>query len=639
MCPQLEAGIGDDETANKLAKPVFEMMSEKLAPSIRRSTIMSQDSRCLFCQQLPATARIKGGKPAKCPVCKGELLVASDITYRLVTAQEMVLEPRGLQSRSWKPAAILAIAGCLVLAVWLSKQFISRGNDSAKEIQVAIVPEPVARASIPVQAALPMAPAQARPIPAANNPDAAAARKPVLNARAATKPIPKNVWLFPSAKENQTNARTAVAKVLPAPSYSKWFMKQSRLFSYQTADSRSRLLEAREIDLDEPFPTSLSDKESIKKAKARIAKKIEDIRNLTKDDPDGFVKQIKDREDLSGLPFIMGEACRLPARAARTLLVSSHTVRRRLDVSKKGVLDGSYSSDIYTKDSGVRFWESMNSNQADNLPALEQILLVESASHRKLFMNNLQKIKGKTAARILAQRAIFDLDGDVRKAALDALKSRPPEDVEPFILQGMRYPWQQVVNNSAEALVKLNRTDLVPNLVDMLDRPDPDEPFLGGPNNKQLMLRELVRVNHHRNCLLCHPPAGGKDRVEGPVGAIPTPGEPMSPTSAYSRKSQNVVRADVTYLRQDFSVMLPVADSHPWPAEQRYDFFVRVRVLKGEEAMNFRNRTPAKETAYKTAIVQALKALTGEDAGYSAAAWRQALDPLLERAWRSPCKK
>ena len=85
--------------------------------------------------------------------------------------------------------------------------------------------------------------------------------------------------------------------------------------------------------------------------------------------------------------------------------------------------------------------------------------------------------------------------------------------------------------------------------------------------------------------------------------------------------------------------MLPVANAAPWPAEQRFDFFVRVRVLKGEEAMNFRNRIPAKETAYKTAIVQALKALTGEDAGYSAAAWRQALDPILVRAWRSPCKK
>src|SRR5262249_16159620 len=159
--------------------------------------------------------------------------------------------------------------------------------------------------------------------------------------------------------------------------------------------------------------------------------------------------------------------------------------------------------------------------------------------------------------------------------------------------------------------------------VDTLDEPDPETPFLGGLKNDQLMVRELVRVNHHRNCLLCHAPVG-KDsrRSQVPLGPIPTPGERIPPPSViyYSpRSGENVVRADITYLRQDFSVKLPVAFSAPWPAEQRYDFYVRVRVLKGVEAMNFRNRIPAKETAYKTAIVLALKALTGEDAGYSAA--------------------
>jgi hypothetical protein len=594
---------------------------------------MSQDSRCLFCQQLPATARIKGGKPAKCPVCKEELLVASDVTYRLLTADEMVLEPRGLQSRSWKPAVILAVAGCLVLMVWLGKQLVSNGNDWAKEIQAAAAPEMVARASIPVQAALPMAPAQARPIPAANNPDTAAARKPVLNAKAATKPIPEYVWFFPTAKENQTNARASVAKVLPAPSYSKLFMKQSRLVSFPSGVGPRYLSEVPELDLDDRVTID----------KAEIAKKIQDILKQTRKDPDAFIKQIRDRADLAGLPFLLGEACRLPQQATSDLQRSSLSIRRNLDDANEAIPKSSYYHGVYGKDSGVRFWDRMKTIRAHNLPALEQILLAESISHRKLFIKNLEGIKGKTATRILAQRAIFDLDNDIREIALEALKDRPPEEITPFLLHGLRYPWPQVVQNCMVVLLRLNRTDLVPKLVDMLDEPDPEGPFLGGPKNNQLMVRELVRVNHHRNCLLCHAPVG-KDsrRLQVPLGPIPAPGERM-PTSSviyYSpRSGENVVRADITYLRQDFSVMLPVANAAPWPAEQRYDFFVRVRVLRGEEAMNFRNRISAKETAYKTAIVQALKALTGEDAGYSAAAWRQALDPILVRAWRSPCKK
>ena len=45
----------------------------------------------------------------------------------------------------------------------------------------------------------------------------------------------------------------------------------------------------------------------------------------------------------------------------------------------------------------------------------------------------------------------------------------------------------------------------------------------------------------------------------------------------YSRGKGDFVRADVTYLKQDFSVQLPVANPGQWPAEQRYDFVVRER--------------------------------------------------------------
>jgi hypothetical protein len=608
---------------------------------------MSQDSRCLFCQQLPATARIKGGKPAKCPVCKGDLLLAWDVTYRLLTAEEIALEPRVSKSRSWKPAAILVLAACLVLTIWVGKQFMHGGNNSAKEIQAAAVPEMVARASIPVQAALPMAPAQARPIPVANNPDTVAARKSVYNAKGTTKAIPENVWWFPVAKENPTNALTSVAKVLPAPSNSKLFMKQSRFASQFVASRPKTLAEVPELALgDHPLPTSLSEKEDSISAKYKITQRVEEIFKLTKDDPDAFVKQIRERADLSGLPFMMGEQCRLSAKSASELRNSSRSIRRELDTSRRGFSLPSHYSGTDSKKVEEIILDRMFQWKQEHLAAHEQILLAENSAFRNHFMKKLASLEGKTATRILAQRALFDVAADVRETALEALKKRPPQDVEPFLLQGLRYPWPQAVHNAAEAVVKLNRTDLAPNLVDMLDMLDPDVPFLGGPKKDQLMVRELVRVNHHRNCLLCHAPVevDVKDRkvFALPLGPIPIPGEAM-PTSSvvyYSlRPGQNAVRADVTYLRQDFSVMLPVANSAPWPAEQRYDFFVRLRVLKDEQAANIKNRIQPKATAYKTAIVQALKALTGQDAGYSAAAWRRALDPILEKAWRSSCNK
>ncbi len=45
-----------------------------------------------------------------------------------------------------------------------------------------------------------------------------------------------------------------------------------------------------------------------------------------------------------------------------------------------------------------------------------------------------------------------------------------------------------------------------------------------------------------------------------------------------------VVRADATYPRQDFSMLLKVADAEPWPEMQRFDYLVRTRVPTESEA-------------------------------------------------------
>jgi hypothetical protein len=98
---------------------------------------------------------------------------------------------------------------------------------------------------------------------------------------------------------------------------------------------------------------------------------------------------------------------------------------------------------------------------------------------------------------------------------------------------------------------------------------------------KVFQVRELVRINHHRNCLLCHAPA--EDEGSPVRGVVSTPGLPLPDgmSLAYRGKGDEgtFVRADVTYLRQDFSVLLPVEDhkDFDWPQMQRFDFLVRAR--------------------------------------------------------------
>jgi len=115
---------------------------------------MSPESRCSFCRQLPATAKKRGGKPGKCPVCKGALLVTADASFRLVPAEEM---PDGTSARSWKPVALLAMAICLVLTVWLGKHFLVGGPEVTKETSAAAIPAIPARISSPVEAPFSMA--------------------------------------------------------------------------------------------------------------------------------------------------------------------------------------------------------------------------------------------------------------------------------------------------------------------------------------------------------------------------------------------------------------------------------------------------------------------------------------------------
>ena len=120
---------------------------------------------------------------------------------------------------------------------------------------------------------------------------------------------------------------------------------------------------------------------------------------------------------------------------------------------------------------------------------------------------------------------------------------------------------------------------MIPALKKLLLEPDPVAPF---QKEGTWYVRELVRVNHLKNCLLCHPPAGeSRVSLSGPVPLR----DREIPIVYYASRETGItlVNASTIYLRQDFSVLHTVKDAKPWPEVQRFDYLVRTRQLRGDE--------------------------------------------------------
>jgi hypothetical protein len=275
------------------------------------------------------------------------------------------------------------------------------------------------------------------------------------------------------------------------------------------------------------------------------------------------------------------------------------------------------------------------------IAALMQVLAPESPSVRLGLVKYLSGVPHAEATRALAKLAVFSEEDEVRLAAIEALKVRRERDYTDVLLRGLRYPWPAVSKRAADAVAKLERTDLIPHLVDLLDDPDPRAPHAKEVDQKKVtVVDELVRVNHHRNCMMCHSPGNdgnvSQDTLTAPV---PLPGEQLTPPSQGYRGSvpDLIVRIDVTYLRQDFSVMQAVPDAAPWPEMQRFDFLVRTREVSDEEAVAYREKLDKGErgqlSPYHRGALAALRELTGKDAEPTADAWRKLLDlPAKDKA-------
>jgi hypothetical protein len=359
------------------------------------------------------------------------------------------------------------------------------------------------------------------------------------------------------------------------------------------------------------------------RAEMRIKDLARAIANKNKENPDAFVFELMaTRSDLAGLSWRRTKDCQLSPQAALPLEDVSLKLREALDLL--GAKDEKAWLKCLNKQAGSPSAEPWY------LAGIHQILSAENRDLRLYLIDRVGSGPATPATtEVIAQRAIFDIDPEVREKAIESLKQAHAVDYIPVFLKALRHPWLPAAQHAAEALVALQTEDAVWRLVSLLDEPDAGAPIYKTLNGRQVvMVREVVRVNHLRNCLLCHAPSFDEgDPIRAP---IPVPGTPLPKTSRkyYAEISRATrVRADITYLRQDFSVKQPVAAPGKWPKDQRYDYLLRERELTTWEQIAWSARQEGNKTVsgHKDAIVFALRGLTGLDGGDTARQWQEAL--------------
>ena len=587
---------------------------------------MSENSCCSFCEQLPGIARPGRGSAGKCPLCRQALWTTPDGTTHRVVEGVAAAPPL-----KWRWLAGVGLVAGLFIAAGIGRYaFQPEPGGTPQPVAVAVAAaaqdsetERVRPAPKPpvmrVKPALPADAARVKPLIKAVPP------APVQVAKATVKPVP---WTFYDEGPRTKGVGRSI------PSAWSWTSLNSAE-DYLTA----KLRDVPQVDLDPKFEV---------RSKYDSAKAAKEIIDETKNNQDAFVRRLmKERGDLAGLPFLLGKDCSMSKQESNILALHSLRIRaalsRAIEHEQRQSKSASYSSYRDGKSAAEHFWSEINDgpgrsvmSKASSIPALQQIVLAQDKEYRMKVVTHLKDVKGVEATRTLANRALFDLNADVRANAVEALRKRPKEEYRAIVMKAMRYPWLPVVRNATRATVTLQLEETIPELVALLDAPDPDAPFTapGADGTPRPMVRELVRINHHRNCMLCHAPANAENAVaarelrETPVGPVPSIQDPLPPATStvyYSaRRGETLVRADITYLRQDFSLQQHVDAPGHWPHMQRFDFLVRTRELTGDELAQ---RTPAAAISeYKEAVADALRSLTGKNAPPQAQAWRELLE-------------
>jgi HEAT repeat protein len=378
------------------------------------------------------------------------------------------------------------------------------------------------------------------------------------------------------------------------------------------------------------------------------------------------------RPDLKQLPIRRGAYSRISASDASELTELSQKLKYYLETSVPKDVKG------YRPDA-ARLRDAMRAEKAGGkstwtspaaVPILVQQLGHEDLPLRMMLVELLSEIPGKDATIALARRAVFDLSPKAREAAVKALANRPKDEFREVLLYGLTYPWAPAAEHAAEALVALNDRHAVPEMVGLLQKPEPNSPYPLDRN--RLMTREVVRINHLANCLMCHPPS---ITLNDPVPGI-APGVFLTIQTTsnggdynFSHERQKVgtdvrvesysdgsaplwIRADVAFLRQDFTVQLPAesnlvgmsppanmlamarqanvaaialpanAAAMAARANVRTDFLVRERPLTESEAKRSKANRSAQPSPQRQALLFALRELSGKNLGVSFEDWR-----------------
>jgi hypothetical protein len=107
--------------------------------------------------------------------------------------------------------------------------------------------------------------------------------------------------------------------------------------------------------------------------------------------------------------------------------------------------------------------------------------------------------------------------------------------------------------------------------------------------------------------------------------------KPGTKTTVDKKEIPLTVRADITYLRQDFSLFQPVVTTDISKPEQfRFDYVIRVRPMTERQTKEWKSHlNPADRYDQRDSILFALRELTNQDAGSTTEAWEK-LFPAAE---------
>jgi hypothetical protein len=593
--------------------------------------------------------------PFHCPVC-GKVLAGQDATCLTCqpnpTAPETPTQAPAPPNGRWRSHQLL-LAGVLLALVFGLGAFAGAAF-LAKDSRTSPVPAESKSVAITPEDVLPSKEQPAAPIPE-KKASAPAKSEP------AQPPGPTRVASLDRAKpsDGRSILRTAPAAPNPVPTAAKlptanpekdvpqslrarWTSKRRSRLSDE--ELRLQLVQAPEVDLDSvPGTTQRVIYRSSKTAGSGI---------------DLIPQFAPQRADLLGLPFHQGLLAHLNTEEALNLKVLSQ--RLRLEV--QGAMRGNLGSVVDPRPDPDLLRQRLIASPLRDLwlrpqaiGTLRQLLMPEHRNVRLILVELLARIDGPLASMVLAERAVFDLDPDVRLAALLALKDRPSREYVGALIAALRYPWPAFADHAAEALVALQLKDAVPKLIPLLDARDQGEPYVAYVGKtRRLVVPELVRVNHLHNCLLCHAYSGSPlDPVRGLAPnaehLVPLPssgartggwgGGGGGGGSSVSVITPTFVRADTNFLRQDFSVVQPVPNhGRLWPSDQRYDYLVRLRPLSPRELLVWQQRiqdlVPAQPQ--REALLFALRELTGESPGDKPEAWKRLYSTITGEHFAQP---